>query len=63
MARLFQINKLLFVLLVVGLNAEAFQVDFEGSLQHTHTEYAKNKTAFEKASIAVKKVLSDEKRR
>jgi hypothetical protein len=61
MEKLLQIKKLLFLLLLVSLQVEAFQVDLEGSFQHKYTDYAKDKTTFEKASITMKKILSDEK--
>lgn len=61
MAKSIQIRKSLFLLLIFCLHSEAFQVDLEGSLQHKHSDYTEDKLSFEKASVGIKKVLSDEK--
>ena len=55
MARLLQIKKFFFLLLLVTVNSKAFQLDLEGSLKHNH------KVTFDKASMGIKKVFSDEK--
>lgn len=49
------------LLILLSVYAEALQIDVEGSLQHKNSDYTNNKLTFEKSSVSIKKVISDEK--
>lgn len=60
MAKLIQIKKLVWLLLLFNVHAEASQVDIEGSLEYMHSDYEGDDLSLEKASISIRETLSDE---
>ncbi len=61
MAKSIRTEKSLFLLLLFALQAEAFQVDLEASLQNKNIDFKENRLTLEKASIGIKKIISDDK--
>lgn len=61
MAKLIQIKKLLLLLLLFNVLAEASQVDVEGSLVYMHSDYEGDELSLEKTSISFRETLSDKR--
>lgn len=60
MVKLIQIKKLLLLLVLFNVYAQASQVDIEGSLVYMHSDNEGDNLSLEKASISMRETLSDE---
>jgi hypothetical protein len=49
------------LLLLLSLQANAFQIDLEGSLQHQNTDFEQNNTSVNIVGLGLKQIISDDK--